>query len=238
MGGRSSSCCCCCPSSQQGAVPCRGSGKATSTAWETAIVGLGFFSLFLALWTLVSPPEVLPCTSNGGAAVGISCGRKPVSLQEVLGYQAGQKNPGAWLLQRPSAPGEGHPPPTPESHPCSVAQVGGGHSGREAGSGGRVRSRSGRDHQVPAGAERVEASFAGCWRERVGHPFPLRLRLLPSPVCPLQCLGTVGRDPPLLHRFAHSGIGGYRPHPRAVLDPGAVALPVLFVYRRQEGVSG
>lgn len=130
------------------------------------------------------------------------------------------------------------PTPHPESHPCSVAQAGGGHSGREVGSTGRVRSRSGRDRQVPAGAGRVGASFAGCWREREGHPSPLRLRLLPSPVCPLQCRGAVGRVPPFLHRFAHRGTGGDRPHPGAVLDPGAVALPVLFVYRRQEGGSG
>lgn len=184
-----------------------------------------FFFFFLALWTLVSPPEVPPCTSNGGAAVGMSCGRKPVSLQEVLGKQAGQKSPGG-CCNAPYRLRKGSLPP-PKCHPCSVGQEGGGHGDREAGSTGRVCSRSGRDRQVPPGARRAGASFAAGLRDAGGsvkgahRPSGFGCLLLPAAPCNASG-GWAGTHLSLagLPTPGSGGWGGF-PHPGAVLDPGA-----------------
>lgn len=137
--------CCTVPWVRKGCKHCLG---------DTSCLSLFLFLFFLALWTLVSPPEVPPCTSDGGAAVGIPCGRKPVSLPGVLGNQAGQKSPGGWLLPRSSAPGEGHPRPTPNLTPAAWRKREAGTvAGKWVAPGGFAAARAGTARSPPAQGE-------------------------------------------------------------------------------------
>ena len=129
--------------------------------------------------------------------------RKPA---RGAGEASGSEKPW-WVLSCSPAPGEGHSLPPLNLTPAAWGkQEAGTVAGKRVAAGGFAAAPAG-TARSPPGAGRAGASFAarlrGAGGSVKGRPAPLRLRLPPPRVCPLQRLGRVRRDSPLSPRFAH-----------------------------------